>query len=365
MTSPPPQRLLPLARLEHPPNQDPFLVYIDGCDSPETARAVRRCLSHMAELYLKDAGRGGEIAPPPDSPVLETGQNRAWGALRYEDTMRIRTLLADEDRSPSGFNQHLSALRRVLQEAWLLGQIPGDDYQRAVKIKGSKGKRERAGRTVSTDELTKLLSICLTDVELGTENTRLIGLRDAAIIAFLYGTGARRAEAAGALIERYDPGRRTCRILGKGNKERTVIVHKKAVPWIDRWLLAFMARRGPMFCSIDQWNHKGEGHLAERSIGRIVSNRRVQAGLLPLTTHDLRRAFGTTYLDGGGNIVHLQHDMGHANIQTTADYWRGDHLEMQAAVDEMPFPTIEQIAAIINNQPEGSANGQDPARNSS
>src|SRR5688500_17900027 len=57
-----------------------------------------------------------------------------WGALRYQHTAAARARVA-EVYSPASANKILSALRQALKQAWLLGQMSAEDYQRAVNLK--------------------------------------------------------------------------------------------------------------------------------------------------------------------------------------------------------------------------------------
>ena len=62
-----------------------------------------------------------------------------WAALRYQHTLAIRARLA-ADYAPATANKLLSALRGVLKEAWRLGQMSAEDYQRAVDLENIKAQ---------------------------------------------------------------------------------------------------------------------------------------------------------------------------------------------------------------------------------
>ena len=181
-----------------------------------------------------------------------------------------------------------------------------------------------------------LLTACLAD-------SSPIGIRDAAIIAVLQSTGIRRDEAASGLIERYDPGERAFKVIGKGNKERTVYIHPSAVPYLDRWLAVVGSRRGPMFRSVDRWEHVSDRRLSARSVGMIVDHRRQQAGLQPASTHDFRRTFIGDFIDAGGDLVQAQQLAGHSSATTTARYDRRPGRERRAAVDRLNLPSPDDL----------------------
>ena len=73
-------------------------------------------------------------------------------------------------------------------------------------------------------------------------------LRNRAMVELLYATGVRVGELAGMDVDDLDPDRRTLRVVGKGNKERTVPYGLPAALAVDDWL-----RRGrPVLATGDQ-----------------------------------------------------------------------------------------------------------------
>lgn len=312
---PDPAVLLALAAQHADPR--PYRVYLSTLGSDESRRAMQGCLDRIA-------GFAG----------LPSGALFPWHLLRYEHTSVIRAQITGHTWSPSHANKHLSALRGVLHQCWMLSLMSAEDYHRARSVKEVKGHREPAGRALGDDEVAKLLRSCAED-----ENTPL-GLRDAALVAMLYSTGARRAEAAGALIERYDPRRRKLRIIGKGNKQRTVFILETAAFLLGNWLARMDERRGPILRPVDRWGTIAGRPLNPRSVGRIVAQRRTAAGLQPFTTHDFRRTFGGNFLEKGGDLSQLQKLFGHASMTVTAGYDPRPEETLRAAVDrlEMPIP---------------------------
>lgn len=307
------------------PPSKAYWVYLNRFTGVDSARTMRGCLDRIAIMFLPDL----EGVPDP-------GEQIPWEQFRYEHVSEVRKRLAATTWSPSHVNKHLSALRGVLKEAWRLGLMSAEDYQRAADVKNAKGTRELAGRSIHGDEFRALLEACL--AEPGP-----LGIRDAAIVAVLQSTGIRRAEAAGALIERYDPGERSLRVIGKGDKERTVYVHPGAVTYLERWLAVVESRRGPVFRRVDRWGNIGGRHLSARSIGNTITRRRGEAHLQPVSTHDFRRTFIGDFIDAGGDVIQAQIIAGHASPATTAAYDRRPARGRRAAVDRLSLPPIESL----------------------
>jgi site-specific recombinase XerD len=308
-------------------DENPYWVYLARF-SGESLRTMRGCLDRITAILMHQ---------PPAMAVPGFGQQIRWEQIRYAHVVLLRTEFTEHWSSPSHVNKHMSALRGVLRECWRLDLMTAEDYQRARDVENIKGSREPAGRNIHTDEIAVLLGAC------GAGENEALGIRDAAIIAVLQSTGIRRAEAAAARIERYDHGERTLKVIGKGNKERTAYIHQAAVSYLDRWLVTVGARRGPLFRGVDRWGHVGTEPLSARAIGYILNERREQAGVPRLSTHDFRRTFIGDFLDAGGDLAQAQKLAGHASATTTAAYDRRPGRALRAAVDRLSLPAPDQL----------------------
>jgi site-specific recombinase XerD len=325
----------PLSLLDLEPGRaatgDPYRIYLDSLDSESSRATMRGCLDRIARIILTEENG----APLPQNPKI-TGECRTWWRLRYAHTARLRSrLLAEPTWSYQTVNKHLIALRRVLKECWRLGLMTAEEYQRAADIKSVEGSREKTGRDINDNELTSMFQVC-------EEGDGPAPVRNAALIGVLYCTGIRRAEAATALIERYNPGERGLRIIGKRNKERTVYIIEEVVPRLDRWL-GLLGRKGSLFRPVDRWgNIRSEG-MTPTAIGDIVKRVRQQAGLPPLSTHDFRRNYTGELLDRGVDLSHAQKLLGHASPVTTASYDRRPERLLRDAADRITLPSSESL----------------------
>ena len=318
-----------------PPGADPYTTYIARLGSKHSRRGLSGCLDNIARMIVKDA-TGTEPRPGEIS-----GAGCPWWLLRYQHTTRIRVLLEEHDPpySASTINRYLAALRGVLMECWDLELMTGDDYTRAVKVRDIKFHRESAGRIIRDDEMTAMLGVC-------SEDGR-IGIRDAALLATLRCTGIRGEEASTALIERYDGRERSLRVLGKGNKERTVYLHPAGAAYLERWLALLGDQRGPMFRAVDK-HHNISGVMSPGAIRRRVEVRYQQAGLRKLTAHDFRKTFLSEFLDSSGDPMQARRLAGHSSVATTQLYDLREDRGIRDAVDRMhiaiPAPPDEEAA---------------------
>lgn len=127
----------------------------------------------------------------------------------------------------------------------------------------------------------------------------------------LYGGGLRISEACNLRWKDLQFDERRIRILGKGNKERLIIM-----PEICFDVLRTQHERLPkeefVFGSAPLSPRKGYEYI--RTLGRKV-------GLMnPLHPHSLRHSFATHMLASGTNLRTLQSILGHESLQATEKY---------------------------------------------
>lgn len=311
------------------PPADPYEVYLNSLQSTESRRTMRGALDRIAKILTGDD--------------TATGAGQPWWGLRFEHAEQVKAALVDyrDEKNPDGYspthiNKHLIGLRRILRVCWRMELMTAEEYHRAADIQNVKGERLPAGRSINGEEIGKLLKPPPVDDDSPAD------VRDLALVALLYSTAIRRAEAARLKIEDYDRAERQIRVIGKRNKERLVPVNKDAVPVLDAWLNLLGARRGPMFRRVDRHGNIHNQALSPRSVGYIVDRSRGKAKLAPMSTHDFRRTFIGDLLDAGVDIATVQQLVGHASPVTTARYDRRPARTRRAAVDKLPFPTATQ-----------------------
>jgi len=135
------------------------------------------------------------------------------------------------------------------------------------------------------------------------------------------GTGIRVSELCGLDGGRLDRARRTVRVRGKGDKERTVPVGVPALRAVARWLaagrpeLATRASGPALFLGV-----RG-GRLDPRTARRIVHERLRESGTVRDTgPHGLRHTAATHLLEGGADLRSVQEILGHSSPATTQIY---------------------------------------------
>ena len=150
---------------------------------------------------------------------------------------------------------------------------------------------------------------------------RATALRDRLVVELLYATGIRVSELVGLDVADIDRSRRVLRVLGKGNKQRTVPFGLPADAALTAWLhdgrpvlatgssgaAVFLGRRG--------------ARLDQREARRVVHARAAAApGAPDIGPHGLRHSAATALLEGGADLRAVQELLGHASLATTQIY---------------------------------------------
>ena len=152
--------------------------------------------------------------------------------------------------------------------------------------------------------------------------TTPLGVRDVAILEFLYATGARVTEAVTVGLTDLNLESGTVIVTGKGNKQRLVPLGSHARTAIERYLpvrhelLSDRERSDVLFV-----NARGTS-LTRQGMWDIVKRNGRRAGIEPaaLSPHVLRHSAATHMVEGGADLRTVQEMLGHASISTTQVY---------------------------------------------
>lgn len=173
-------------------------------------------------------------------------------------------------------------------------------------------KRSQAlPKALSVDEILVLLD--------SIDTTTRGGVRDSALLEFMYATGCRVTEAIGVDLNDLDLIDRVVILTGKGRKQRLVPVGGAAISAIRAWLpirLELARRTDAVFVNL-----RGT-RLSRQGVFDIVRKRAKQAGIAPerISPHVLRHSAATHMVEGGADLRTVQEMLGHANVSTTQIY---------------------------------------------
>lgn len=145
------------------------------------------------------------------------------------------------------------------------------------------------------------------------------GIRDRALLEFLYATGMRVSEIANLTMEDVNLENAFVRCKGKGNKERIVPVGKKAIEACLHYLKKVRPRQKP-FTNHFFIGKKRKG-LTRVAIWQLIKRNARKAGIQKqITPHTFRHSFATHLLEHGADLRIVQELLGHADIATTQIY---------------------------------------------
>lgn len=183
-------------------------------------------------------------------------------------------------------------------------------------------KRRFPPEVLSPDEVRALMDAC---------SSRATGTRNRALIAVLYRSGLRIAEALALLPKDLDPRNGAIRVLhAKGGKSRTVGMDAEAFAVVGRWLKVRADRglddRARVFCMLD-------GRPLSPSYVRLLFRRLgLAAGLAKrVHPHGLRHTHAAELRTEGVDIGIVSKQLGHCSIATTARYL--DHIAPYAVIE--------------------------------
>ncbi|MES8327378.1 site-specific tyrosine recombinase XerD [Cutibacterium acnes] len=272
--------------------------------SDNTVQAYRRDLLRYQE-YLGSRGIG------------------SLAEVTRVDVEEFRRHLDHIGLAPASVTRCVVAVRNLHRFAVGSGQLQAD-----VTAGMSPGTRSRRlPKALSMDQVESLLA--------APDTSTVEGLRDAALLELLYGTGARVSEVCALDVDDIRPVLDDpdlgLRLIGKGDKERIVPLGSYAAKAVDAWLI----RGRPAWAEIGNGEHalllNTRGRRLSRQSAWAVIRRAGEAARLDvehLSPHSLRHSYATHLLDGGADVRVVQELLGHSSVTTTQIYTlvTADHL---------------------------------------
>lgn len=280
-----------------------FQQAMDGFDRYITAERGRS--KHTARAYAADLNSlFGYVASEAatDLPEITLGMLRSWlGEL-----------------SSSGLARSTLARRAATVRTFMAWALREEliDVDPSIRLKAPK-KTSPLPHVLHQQQMSKMLESLADDAAAGDP----LAIRNRALVELLYATGLRVGELSGLDVDDVDHDRRTVRVLGKGDKERTVPFGVPAAMALDDWL-----RRGrPNLVTGDSgpamFLGKRGRRVNQRQAREVVERQLSALGDTAATSpHALRHSTATHLLDGGADLRAVQEILGHNSLATTQIY---------------------------------------------
>ncbi len=283
--------------------------------SLERGRSEHTCRAYLADLrslfaFLDQRAPGAGL-DGVSLPLL-----RAWLAAQAT-AGAARTTLA----------RRTSAVKTFTAWAARRGLLSADP---AARLQVPKARRTLPA-VLRQDQALAAMSAA----DLGAEQGDPLALRDRLIVEMLYATGIRVSELCGLDVDDVDTGRRLLRVLGKGNKQRTVPFGRPAQAALDSWL----SSGRPALATPDSGPALllgPRGRRLDPRQARTVVHQTVGAvpGAPDIGPHGLRHSAATHLLEGGADLRVVQELLGHSSLATTQIYTHVTVARLRAVHDQ-------------------------------
>jgi integrase/recombinase XerC len=218
--------------------------------------------------------------------------------------------LIEQGIAKASITRKLSAIRSFYRYMLREGFIAENPLEMAASPRRDK----RLPAFLTINETVRLLK--------APDTTTAQGQRDRAIIELIYAAGLRISELARLDTQQIDLDNYEIRVLGKGAKERLVLIGQPAAMALSQYIsegrLLLLGNKAD--CSALFLNNKG-GRLSQRMAQKLLAKYAKMADIdKRVHPHLLRHTFATHLLDGGADLRVVQELLGHSNLSTTQIY---------------------------------------------
>jgi integrase len=229
--------------------------------------------------------------------------------------VRYRSFLQCLSLSAATINLHLSAIRRLADEAADSGWLSPELAIGIRRVKGVKRLGRRLGNWLSSDQAQDLLD--------SIPPTTLCGKRDAAMIGLLLGCGLRRSETVSLRVDQLQKREGhwvIVDLIGKGGRLRTVPVPEWCKNLIDVWLSASAVVEGKIFRRVWKQGSELASGVTTDVVWSAVKRYARALGVDHLAPRDPHRTCARLCNSAGGELEQIQFLLDHASVQTTERY---------------------------------------------
>jgi len=229
---------------------------------------------------------------------------------------------------PGAVNRAVVILRRFYRAMVAMGHL--DDRANPLRnFPSIKAAPRKLPVTISSEQVRRLLAEPREDT--------VIGLRDRAILALLYGTGIRASECATLRNGQVDLVQLTITVNGKGGHERSIPLS----PQLAEVLRLYVEARGPALPTAPFFRSRFGRLLSRTSIYERVRTwgQRSRVGWR-LSPHRLRHTFATHLVRAGVGLVTIRDLLGHRLITSTQIYLHVTVDDLRSAAARHPIRAL-------------------------
>jgi len=283
----------------------PIAAFLDFC------RIEKGLAKTSVDSYRLDLERFSVSLRPGDN-MEDTASLRRYLDSLYQAGMASRSIA-----------RHLTTLRNFYRFLLEKGSITTDPTELLTAPK----QWQSLPKYLNNQQINDLIT--------APDLTRPQGLRDRAMLEFLYATGLRVSELCKVKVSDLEMNMGFVRVVGKGNKHRIVPVGKSALDAVTRYLESGRPRLLKGRASPYLFATNRGGAMSRQAFWKLLGGYGKRAGIFhDLTPHVLRHTFATHLLEGGADLRSVQTMLGHADISTTQIYTHVMRSRLRRTVDE-------------------------------
>ncbi|MBV9056491.1 MAG: tyrosine recombinase XerC [Candidatus Eremiobacteraeota bacterium] len=285
-----------------PRSMDPLigeLAYYLGTErkrSPLTVAAYARDLTDFAGFLQRQHAEAPEEWPDPSLRAVTPSHIRRYIGYMFD-------VHGYDSRTVCRKLSSIRALYRFLRSTGVLETDPASSIAAPSIVK-------KKPAPLDVKDVMKILHTSIAGRDAAMQ------ARDRAILELFYASGMRRAELAGVRLADVNLERREIRVMGKGSKERTVIINHTAAAAIESYL-----RVRPRTDDAALFLGRGGKGLTPKHVWRIFKDvYRISGVAQKASPHTLRHSFATHLIENGSDLETVRELLGHESLSTTGIY---------------------------------------------
>jgi integrase/recombinase XerD len=273
---------------------------------------IERGLSHNSiEAYKRDLEKLQNYLEPQHVTLLRVQPTHLYSFLRE---------LGEAGLERTSITRIISAIRgfyRFLLTERMLTADPTEHLE-------VKAVRRKLPDVLTIEEVDQILA------QPDTSTNK--GVRDKAVLEFLYASGARVSEVTELTLNQLWLKDGLVKLFGKGKKERVVPVGKPAKDAVSYYIdkvRPLLTKAGKQTDAVFLNQERGSA-ISRMTVWNIIQEytkaAKVEKSISP---HTFRHSFATHLLEGGADLRIVQEMLGHADISTTEIYTHVDRSYLQ------------------------------------
>jgi integrase len=254
---------------------------------------------------------------------MESHQQINWANFKQNSLHSLIEVLKQKELAPKTIALYVSVVKGITEQAYFMQLISRLELDAIQKVEGTVGHRLKEHKVISREEFNNLLQ----NIERSTEGNAALGARNLALFHIMTGTGLRRTELVN--LQMHNINDKHIRVIGKGNKERKVVLHPITKAALDEWLKYRGFASGAVFHRVSKagnviFNDKSDP--TKGLSGSAIYDLCQKYNTIP--PHSMRRTYATWLFSNDVRLDRISKQLGHSNLSTTELYIIDDEGEI-------------------------------------